>query len=74
MVKKCETCNVEEMGRSIDQGDYFRIPADSRDLNYKKYFNEGQKNKIKKDYTSANTYRLNKKQIINLLKKNNLLY
>ncbi len=66
--------NVEEMGRSIDQGDYFRIPADSRDLNYKKYFNEGQKNKIKKDYTSANTYRLNKKQIINLLKKNNLLY
>ena len=66
--------NVEEMGRAIDQGNYFRIPADSRDLNYKKYFNEGQKNKIKKDYTSENTNRLNKKQIINLLKKNNLLY
>ena len=41
--------NVEEMGRAIDQGNYFRIPADSRDLNYKKYFYEGQKNAIKKD-------------------------
>ena len=65
--------NVEEMGRAIDQGNYFRIPADSRDLNYKKYFYEGQKNAIKRDYTSENTNRLNKKEIINLLKKNKLL-
>ena len=65
--------NGKEMGRAIDQGNYFRIPADSRDLNYKKYFYEGQKNAIKRDYTSENTNRLNKKEIINLLKKNKLL-
>ena len=65
--------NVEEMARAIDQGDYFRIPVDNRDLNYKKYFNVGQKNNLKNDYTSENTKRLNKKQVISLLKKNKLL-
>ena len=41
--------NVEEMGRAIDQGNYFRIPADSRDLIIKVFY-EGQKNTIKRLY------------------------
>ena len=50
----------EEMARAEDLGDYYRIPADSRDLNYAKYFVEGQ-TKIAEidDYTSHNTHRLN---------------
>lgn len=49
----------EEMARSEDLGGYYRIPADSRDLNYNKYFVEGQVaiSKID-DYTSHNTHRL----------------
>lgn len=49
----------EEMARSEDLGGYFRIPADSRDLNYAKYFVEGE-TEISSidDYTSHNTHRL----------------
>ncbi|WP_437614010.1 polysaccharide biosynthesis protein [Erwinia sp. V71] len=49
----------EEMLHSEDQGDYYRIPADNRDLNYGKYFDEGDK-KISEviDYNSHNTRRL----------------
>ena len=49
----------EEMARSEDLGDYYRIPTDSRDLNYAKYFVEGE-TKISEveDYTSHNTRRL----------------
>lgn len=50
----------EEMAKSEDMGNYFRIPADNRDLNYDKYFVEGQQ-KISsiEDYHSHNTDRLN---------------
>ncbi len=49
----------EEMARAEDLGRYFRIPADSRDLNYDKYFVEGE-TRISQvdDYTSHNTERL----------------
>lgn len=49
----------EEMAKSEDMGNYFRIPCDSRDLNYDKYFVEGEE-KISKfeDYNSHNTRRL----------------
>ncbi|SPP66212.1 UDP-glucose 4-epimerase [Nitrospira lenta] len=49
----------EEMARADDLGGYYRIPADSRDLNYNKYFVEG-KVEISNfdDYTSHNTLRL----------------
>ena len=48
--------------------DYFRIPADNRDLNYNKYFSEGQQNINKiEEYNSFNTTRLNKEELINLL-------
>ncbi len=49
----------EEMARADDLGDYYRIPADSRDLNYAKYFVEGQPEITQfEDYTSHNTRRL----------------
>lgn len=58
----------EEMAHSEDLGDYYRIPADSRDLNYDKYFVEGE-TKISEveDYTSHNTRRLNVEQVKELL-------
>lgn len=49
----------EEMARADDLGGYYRIPADSRDLNYDKYFVEGQTEIAETlDYTSHNTHRL----------------
>jgi UDP-glucose 4-epimerase len=49
----------EEMARADDLGDYYRIPADSRDLNYAKYFVEGvMAIPTFDDYTSHNTHRL----------------
>lgn len=51
--------NREEMAKAVDMGDYYRIPADNRDLNYGKYFTEGEaKVSEVQDYTSHNTQRL----------------
>ena len=48
--------------------DYYRIPADNRELNYNKYFSEGQQNFNQiEEYNSFNTTRLNKEELINLL-------
>jgi UDP-N-acetylglucosamine 4,6-dehydratase/5-epimerase len=60
----------EEMARAEDLGGYYRIPADSRDLNYDKYFVEGE-TQISQidDYTSHNTRRLNVTQIKEVLMK-----
>jgi len=60
----------EEMARSEDLGEYFRIPADSRDLNYDKYFVHGE-TEISRidDYTSHNTRRLNVAQVKETLSK-----
>ena len=58
----------EERMVSKDLGEYFRIPADNRDLNYNKYFFEGTKLKNKYDeYNSFNTNRLSESQLIDLL-------
>jgi len=49
----------EEMAKAVDMGRYFRIPADNRDLNYNKFFIEGElKIASMEDYTSHNTERL----------------
>lgn len=49
----------EEMLRAVDLGGYYSIPADSRDLNYDKYFIEGETRiESMDDYTSHNTHRL----------------
>jgi len=50
----------EEMAKALDLGDYYRIPADNRDLNYAQYYSEGEtKISILEDYTSHNTRQLN---------------
>lgn len=60
----------EEMAKAEDMGRYYRIPADNRDLNYKKYFVEGEeKVSDSEDYTSHNTNRLGVNEIENLLLK-----
>lgn len=60
----------EEMAKAVDMGRYFRIPADNRDLNYKKYFVEGQEIiSALDDYTSHNTTQLDADGIKALLLK-----
>lgn len=60
----------EEMSRVQDLNDYFRIPADSRDLNYAKYFSEGEVAvSHAEDYTSHNTKLLDVNEIKTLLTK-----
>jgi len=62
--------NREEMVKAEDMGGYYRIPADTRDLNYGKYFTEGEKKvAVAEDYTSHSTRRLNVEQTIELLLK-----
>ena len=61
---------MEELRRADDMGDYFRVHMDGRDLNYNKYFTEGDKKEAKvADYTSHNTERLNVKQVKEMLLK-----
>jgi UDP-N-acetylglucosamine 4,6-dehydratase len=58
----------EEMAHASDMGGYYRIPADNRDLNYAKYFSEGEETiSHLDDYTSHNTHRLDVPQIKELL-------
>jgi UDP-glucose 4-epimerase len=60
----------EEMARAEDLGRYYRIPADTRDLNYDKYFVEGETAISEfEDYTSHNTRRLDIEQLKSLLKQ-----
>lgn len=60
----------EEMAHATDMGAYYRIPADNRDLNYAKYFSEGEE-KISyfDDYTSHNTRLLNVEDVKEFLLK-----
>ena len=63
-------CSREEMMVALDEGRYFRIPVATRDLNYEKYFEIGDKTiKSIEDYRSDNTTRLDLKNMINLLHK-----
>ena len=58
----------EEMARAEDMGNYYRIPCDTRDLNYDKYFVEGQeKVSVIEDYHSHNTRRLSVEEMKSLL-------
>lgn len=62
--------NREEMAKAADESDYYRIPADTRDLNYNLYFTEG-KTKVSEinEYNSHNTVRLNVEETKKLLLK-----
>ena len=60
----------EEQAAAIDLGTYFRVPADSRDLNYEKYFNEGETQiSLAEDYNSHNTAQLDVEGMTRLLLK-----
>ena len=60
----------EEMAKAIDMGDYFRIPCDNRDLNYDKFFIEGNEEMSRiEDYHSHNTRRLDVEGMKELLLK-----
>ena len=60
----------EDMVKAIDMGDYYRVPADNRDLNYDKYVNKGNANfEIAEEYNSHNTERLDVEGMKKLLLK-----
>jgi UDP-glucose 4-epimerase len=60
----------EEFGKAEDMGDFYRIAADDRDLNYAKYFSEGnEKIAEAQDYHSHNTYRLNDAELKSMLQQ-----
>lgn len=60
----------EEMAKSIDMGEYYRIPCDNRDLNYDNYFSKGDEDVSKiEDYHSHNTAQLDVESMTNLLLK-----
>lgn len=58
----------EEMVKAVDMGEYYRIPADSRDLNYNQFFEEGEEIITEAgDYHSHNTHRLDEKELTDML-------
>lgn len=58
----------EEMVTAEDMGEYYRIPADTRDLNYNKYFEEGEEVVTQAhEYHSHNTHRLNEEELRQML-------
>ncbi|WP_455584667.1 polysaccharide biosynthesis protein [Bacteroides sp.] len=60
----------EEMAKAVDMGEYYRIPCDTRDLNYDKFFVEGNEEMSKiEDYHSHNTHRLDVEGMKELLLK-----
>jgi UDP-N-acetylglucosamine 4,6-dehydratase len=61
-------CTREEMVKAQDMGDFYRVPADNRDLNYSMYFSEGEKNLAEiEDYHSHNTERLDVEGVKSLI-------
>ena len=68
---KAKNFSKEDMVKAEDLGEYYRIPADNRDLNYDKFFTEGNEDMTKiEDYHSHNTARLDvegmKEQLLRL--------
>jgi UDP-N-acetylglucosamine 4,6-dehydratase/5-epimerase len=58
----------EEMLRAQDVGEYYRIPSDTRDLNYALYFEQGERKVAElEDYTSANTHQLTDDELAKML-------
>ncbi|MBS4064895.1 MAG: polysaccharide biosynthesis protein [Chitinophagaceae bacterium] len=63
-------CTREEMVKAQDMGEFYRIPADNRDLNYAQYFSEGEKDiSTVEDYHSHNTLQCDVSGMIQLLSK-----
>lgn len=63
-------CSREEMFVAQEEGNYYRVPADNRDLNYSKYYEHGDKNlSLVEDYNSHNTQQLDIEDMKTLLRK-----
>ena len=60
-------CSKEEMAKADDLGDFYRIPADFRDLNYSKYVQKNAPALLGDEYNSHNTHRLNVEELKELL-------
>ncbi len=60
-------CSKEEMSKADDLGDFYRVPADFRDLNYTKYVQEDGPKLLNDEYNSDNTYRLTVPELKELL-------
>ncbi len=59
---------VEESMRSVDMGDYFKVPIDARSLDYEIYFDKGQNQNVSpKSFTSSNTKQLTPEEVASLL-------
>lgn len=67
-------CTREEMQKAEDMGDFYRIPADNRDLNYRRYYSEGETDISQiEDYHSHNTNHLNSQELRQTLKNLNFI-
>lgn len=60
-------CTSEEMGKAVDMGDFYRVPADLRDLNYSNYVDKFGHRVDAQDYNSDNTHRLDVETLKRLL-------
>ena len=66
-------CTREEMIKAEDMGNFYRIPADNRNLNYNLYFTEGSDMSSIEDYNSSNTNQLDESGIVELLSNLNYI-
>lgn len=60
-------CASEEMSKSVDMGQFYKVPADYRDMNYTKYVQENASNLVHNEYNSDNTHRLTIDELVELL-------
>ena len=69
MAKKCmkHYLTDEECANAIDLGGFYRVPADKRDLNYDKYFNEGIEESALTQFNSNNTHLMDVEAVMNKL-------
>lgn len=58
----------EECAKAVDMGDFYRVPADNRGLNYDKFFKEGDDTRnTLTEFNSDNTYRLNLRETVDTI-------
>lgn len=62
----------EEFAKAEDLGQYFRVPMDQRDLNYDKYFEDGDEISVDQEYNTMNTYQLRVDEIVEKINSLNI--
>lgn len=56
--------SAQELARAKEESDFFRVPMDSRSLNYESYFDSGVFEKLQDEYTSANSVQLSREELV----------